>query len=67
MAKPSLKSGATTSSFARHSTKPGQRSTLHAVGSLAGHAARPKRARVDSALFGDAAFHAGRVATIFGY
>src|SRR5271156_4768701 len=43
MGKPSLKSGATTSSFARHSTKLGQRSTLHAVGSLADHAARPSR------------------------
>jgi hypothetical protein len=29
--------------------------------------ARPKAARVDPALFGDAAFHADRVATIFGY
>src|ERR1700691_1259656 len=40
MAKPSLKSGATTSSFARHSTKPGRRSTLHALALLAGPAAR---------------------------
>jgi hypothetical protein len=29
--------------------------------------ARPKAPRVDSALFGDAAFHAGRVATMLGY
>ena len=41
------------------------RAELGALGSKP--TARPKAARVNSALFGDAAFHADRVATIFGY